>query len=253
MDVDDLIRCIADKAGETRQVVVALSGGVDSGLTAWAAHAAVGHRALAATVASELTPARETGRAGEVAGQIGIGFRPIEISVLHDLCVRANEPDRCYHCKRLIFSVLSESFGPDTLFIDGTNADDDPLRPGLKALKEYNVFSPLRETGLGKADIRALARSVGLPNWNTPSESCLAARIPHGTPLDADALRVVEALEAHCHSLGVETLRVHYDDMVAIVEYLPQYAEIMNKNRESVVALGRRIGVRSCRFKEWTE
>jgi len=251
MDLDDLVTRIAFKAGGSRRIAVALSGGVDSGLTAWAAHAAVGGRALAATVVSELTPARETERAKEVAEYIGIVFSPVEIPVLDDPRVRANGPDRCYHCKRLIFQALNETFGPATLFIDGTGADDDPLRPGLKALREYNVFSPLREAGLGKAAIRALARSVGLPNWNTPSESCLATRIPHGAALDAAALRVVEALEAHCHSLGVETLRAHYDDMMAIVEYLPQYAGIMDKNRESVVALGQRIGVRSCCFKEW--
>ena len=251
MNVDDLSRCIGLRAGEARQVVVALSGGVDSGLTAWAAHAALPDRALAATVVSELTPARELSWAEDVAAHIGIAFQPISISVLEDPRVRANGPDRCYHCKRLIFSTLSEIFEPETLFLDGTNADDDPNRPGLKALEEFGVCSPLRETGLGKADIRDMARTVGLPNWDAPSESCLAARIPWGTILDSDALRVVETLEAHCHGLGVETLRVHYDDMVAIVEYMPQYTEIMNKTRDSVVALAQRIGVRSCQFKEW--
>jgi uncharacterized protein len=251
MNVDDLIRCIDHKAGKDRQVVVALSGGVDSGLTAWAAHAALADRVLAATLVSELTPARETSRAEGVASHIGIAFQPISISVLQDPRVRANGPDRCYHCKHLIFMTLSEAFEPDTLFLDGTNADDDPDRPGLKALKEYGVWSPLRETGLGKAAVRDMARAVGLPNWDAPSESCLAVRIPWGTPLDAEALCVVETLEAHCHGLGVETLRVHYDDMVAIVEYMPQYAGIMNKYRDSVVALAQRIGVRSCQFKEW--
>ena len=252
MDAEGLKSCIVGVA-EDRDVFVALSGGVDSGLTAWAAHATLGDRASAVTVASELTPAREAKRARRVAESIGIGFSVVNVEALADGRVRFNGPDRCYYCKHLIFRTLRETFGQDVLFMDGTNADDDPLRPGLRALREFGVFSPLRESGLGKDAIRELARKVGLPNWDAPSESCLATRFPVGVALDPVALRAVEELEAHCHDLGVDTLRVRLDDMVAIVEHLPQYSEIMEEYGDSVVALARRIGLRSCRFKEWRE
>ena len=251
--MDALIPLIVGRSNVAGQAVVALSGGVDSGLTAWAAHAALGDAVVATTVVSELTSERERKRAQAVAEHIGIAYRTIEMKVLGNHLIRANQPDRCYHCKRLIFRQLNDVFGSNTLFMDGTNADDDPLRPGLKALREFGVFSPLREAGMGKADIRAMARTVGLPNWNTPSESCLATRIAHGIALSAEGLHIVETLEAHCHGLGVETLRVRYDNLMAIVEYLPQCAEIMLKNHDNVVALAHRIGVRSCEFKEWSE
>ena len=251
--MDALVSLIAERSKDSAQAVVAISGGVDSGLAAWAARAALGDAVEAATVVSELTPGRETERARAVAEHIGIACRTIAINVLGDPRVHANEPDRCYHCKRLIFQNLSEHYGSDTQFIDGTNADDDPLRPGMKALREFGVLSPLREAGMGKAEVRASARAVGLPNRDTPSESCLATRIPHGIALSPDGLRVVETLETHCHGLGVETLRVRYDNLVAIVEFLPQYSEIMKKNSDNLVALARRIGVRSCEFKEWSE
>lgn len=191
MGVDGLVSHIAAKVGDSGKAVVALSGGVDSGLAAWAAHKAVGNRPRAATVVSELTPPREARRAESVAAHIGMALRRLPVRALGNPLIRANAPDRCYHCKSLIFSELRHAYGPDVLLIDGTNADDDPLRPGLKALREHSVFSPLREVGLDKAAVRTMARAVGLPNWDTPSESCLATRIAHGVPLDAEALKVV--------------------------------------------------------------
>ena len=253
MEVDALVSRIAGSAGGSGMAVIALSGGVDSGLAAWTAHAALRDRARAITFISELTPAREAERAEAVAAHIGITFQAMAFSALDDPRVRANGPDRCYHCKYLIFRALRDAVGPEPLLIDGTNGDDDPLRPGLKALREHRVFSPLREAGLGKADVRAMARAVGLPNHAVPPESCLATRIPHGVQLSEEGLQIVEALESHCHSLGIDTLRVRYDNLMAIVEYLPQYSDLINKNRDSVVAHARRIGVGSCDFKEWSE
>ncbi|MBG0790583.1 MAG: ATP-dependent sacrificial sulfur transferase LarE [Desulfovibrionaceae bacterium] len=252
MDLEFLVARLTE-AVDGGWAVVALSGGVDSGLVALAARKALGTGCVAATAVSELTPARELGRAEALARHIGLPFRAVPVSVLGDPLVRANGPDRCYHCKRLIFRVLREEFGPDAVFFDGTNADDDPHRPGLKALREHGVRSPLREAGLGKRAVRELARRAGLPNHDTPSESCLATRIPRGIALDADNLKVVECLESQCHEMGADTLRVHYDNLVAIMEYLPQYADIMEQNRDSLMALALRIGVGSCLFKEYAE
>ncbi len=144
-------------------------------------------------------------------------------------------------------------YGDDCIILDGTNADDDPARPGLRAVREFGVFSPLKEVDMTKSDVRATAKSIGLPNWNAPSESCLATRIPIGMPLTADRLEKVNTMELFFHNLGVETLRARHDNLVATVEFLPQYADIMKKNRDSFAALIERIGLRSYEFKEWGE
>lgn len=253
MDFDALIASIKSRSEKHPLSVVALSGGVDSGLVAAAAHAALGERALAVTVLSELTPIRDRKRAESIARHVGIAHRILRVSVLFDEDVRMNGPRRCYHCKKQIFQAIINEYGQDCLLMDGTNGDDDRSRPGLLAANELGVYSPLDEAGFAKSSVREVARNQGLPNWDTPSESCLATRIQTGTELTAQGLKQVETLETFFHDLGVETLRVRHDNLVAIVEYLPQFSEIVEKNRDKFVALTRRIGLRSCEFKEWRE
>ena len=250
MEWEKLVSLIRERAVD-HDVVVALSGGVDSGLVAAAAQAALGDRAQAGTVTSELTPARDRLRAQAVAAHIGIGHRLCPLSVLADPGFRENSAQRCYHCKRLVFQALRREFGPDSLLLDGTNGEDDPARPGLRAVREFEVVSPLCALGLDKEAVRALARERGLPNWNAPSESCLATRIPVGTALTATGLGQVEAMESFLHEHGVDTVRAYHDNLVATVEFLPEYAGIMEQNRDNLVALVHRIGLRSCQFKEW--
>lgn len=234
-------------------VVVALSGGVDSSLVAHAALAACGDATTAVTVRSEVTPRRDFDRAVRLARHIGLPHAKALVRVLEDRDVVRNGPDRCYYCKRAIFRALRRSYGEHAVILDGTNAEDDPARPGLRAVREFGVLSPLRACGLDKAAIRRLAREVGLPSWDTPSESCLATRLPVGTPLSVEALARVEAMETFFHARGVETLRARHDNLMATVEHLPQYADIMEKNRDSFAALIKEIGLRSAEFKEWTE
>lgn len=252
-DMEYLISLIAEKCADNRGAAVALSGGVDSGLVAAAAFKALGEQSLAVTIQSQLTPLRDAERAAEVAQSIGINHKIIELDILQNKDVVANPQNRCYYCKRAVFGAIVRDCGPDCLVMDGTNADDDPARPGLKAVAELKVFSPLLEAGLTKAQVRELAKLNGLPNWDTPSESCLATRIPVGSPLTADGLSKVETMETFFHLRGVTTLRVTHDNLVATVSYLPQYAQIMNENRDKFVALIKEIGLRSCEFKEWTE
>ena len=253
MELQTLVSLILERAHGKATVAVALSGGVDSGLVAAAAHEAVGQRAVACTVVSELTPARDRSRAAEVAAHIGIRHHLPVISVLDDPGVRENSARRCYHCKRHVFQAMREAFGSDCLLLDGTNRDDDPARPGLQAVGEFEVLSPLYAAGMDKDAVRELARKVGLPNWDAPSESCLATRISPGAPLTGTGLAQVEAMEIFWHGLGVETVRARLDNLMATVEYLPQYAEIIILNRDNFVALVEKIGLRSCVFKEWRE
>ena len=187
----------------------------------------------------------------EVAEWIGIEHHPLLLRPLEEPGVRNNGPDRCYACKRALFRTLRLEYGDRCLLLDGTNADDDPARPGLRAVRESGVISPLARCGLTKEAVRALAREAGLPNWDRPSESCLATRIPTGTVLTPEALALVEKLETYFHERGIPSLRVRHDNLVATVEYPAQYAEIIEKHRDNFVAETRRIGLRSCRFKEW--
>jgi uncharacterized protein len=253
MSLEQLATHIAERAGDVGCAAVALSGGVDSGLVAAAAHLALGPRAVACTVVSELTPERDRLRAAEVAGHIGITHRVLEVSALVVPEIRRNLEDRCYHCKRLVFQTMLDNLGSGCLLLDGTNADDPPDRPGLRAVREFKVLSVLGELGLGKSQVRALAFDAGLPNWEAPPESCLATRIPEGVELAAGELAKVGALETFLHTLGLDTVRVRPDNLMATVEYLPQYSEIISENRDKVVALAKKIGLQSCTFKEWVE
>lgn len=253
MDLKTLSAQIETRAVGHDHVLVALSGGVDSALVAAASHAAVGKRAISVTVHSELTANRDFTKAVEIAAHIGIEHHPLLVQVLTDNNIRMNGEDRCYHCKNKIFRLMVLEYGDDSLILDGTNADDDPARPGLRAVREHGVYSPLKEAGMNKRTVRKVARIQGLPNWDSPSESCLATRIPVGFALTSEGLEMVQSMENFFHALGVETLRARHDYMVATVEYSSQYTDIMHKSRDKFAALIEMIGLRSFTFKEWTE
>jgi uncharacterized protein len=253
MSLEGLVRIIGEKSRGREPVVVALSGGVDSSLVALAAHRATRGEGVAVTVRSELVAGREFTRAVEAAAFIGLEHHPLPLQALNESLVRRNGPDRCYGCKSAIFRMMKVEYGDRCLILDGTTADDDPARPGMRAIREHGVVSPLAECGLDKAQVRRLAREAGLPMWDIPSDSCLATRIPQGIPLNKERLKLVETMENFFHDKGVETIRVYHDNLVATVSYLPQYADIIENNRDKFAALIKGIGLRSCRYKEWRE
>ena len=253
MSMEGLKRIISEAAKGRNPVVVALSGGVDSSLVALAAHRGTDGRAFAVTVRSELVPGREFSRAVEAAAFIGMEHHPMPLRILDEDLVRRNGPDRCYGCKLAIFRMMKVEYGDHCLMLDGTAADDDPARPGMRALREFGVVSPLAACGLDKERVRQIAREEGLPMWDRPSDSCLATRIPEGIPLSTDRLKMVETMETFFHEQGADTVRVSHDNLVATVSFLPQYSEIMKQTRDKFAALIERIGLRSCRYKEWRE
>lgn len=250
---DALVKIIKGRFNEMKLGVIALSGGVDSGLVAHAAHAALGDKCVAVTVQSEFTTPRDFTRAVQIAEYIGIEHHPLIMRMLTDENVRQNGRERCYYCKRAIFRMMRFEYGDHSLFMDGTNADDDPHRPGRRAIQEFGVFSPLEEAGLSKESVRMVARTVGLPNWNTPSESCLATRLPAEAALDAEGLERVRAMESFFHERGVETLRAYHDNLMATVTFKPEYADIMDKNRDKFMALITRLGLHSFTYKIWND
>lgn len=199
---------------------LAFSGGVDSALLVWAA-AKYGKDWRAYYVRTAFQPAFELDDAKAVAEQCGLPLTVLELDIFSNDQVVANPANRCYFCKHTIFSAILEQAQADghTLVIDGSNASDDAGdRPGMRALRELEVRSPLRECGLTKADVRALSREAGLPTWDKPSYACLATRIPSGTPITPDALRRVEAGEAALTELGFRDFRIRLRGDLALLQ-----------------------------------
>ncbi len=204
-------------------VALAYSGGVDSSYLLAACIDVLGsERVLALTVDSPLMSRAELRTAREIATQLGARHQVVTIDELALTDVRANRPDRCYHCKRARFETLATvaRAAGDLKVIHGENADDRfDYRPGSAAARELRVRAPLAEAGMTKADIRALSRQRGLPTWDHPAAACLASRIPYGTALTRDALERVEQAEAALQALlPGQQLRVRDHYPIARVE-----------------------------------
>lgn len=203
--------------------VVAFSGGVDSSLLLSSAVAAMGRKmVLAVTFKSLLNLQSEIDEAAKLAADLKVEHRVVTYDPCSDDSFTANSAERCYVCKKLFFSRLIELAEKENFnaVLEGSNADDpDDYRPGLRAVKELGVLSPLLEAGLGKAEIRFLARQAGLPTWDKPSAACLASRIPYGEEITPDKLKQVAAAESVLREIGVEgNLRVRRHGSLARIE-----------------------------------
>ncbi len=209
----------AASEGGQRPVAVAFSGGVDSTLALWAARQALGELAMGVSVRSEFICGAERARAEAMAAHLGLsmgadrrcGVVVRRVSAMADASLRANGPERCYLCKRQVLAAVDKAardrFARPAVIADGTNADDDPARPGRRALAEAGAVSPLAACGIPKQGVRELARAIGLPNAGDPSNSCLATRVPTGHELTHKRLTAVEALERAARDLGLADLR----------------------------------------------
>ena len=194
---------------EYPRLAFAFSGGADSSYLLYAAlH--YGARARAYYVNSAFQPAFELEDARRLAGELNADMKVLPVDVLASEPVTANPPDRCYHCKQMIFRTILAAAEADgfTVLLDGTNASDDAGdRPGMRALRELAVRSPLRECGLTKRDVRMLSRDAGLFTWYKPAYACLATRIPTGQPITDRDLAVTEAAESDPFALGYTDFR----------------------------------------------
>jgi len=201
-------------------VLVAYSGGADSTLLLKVALDVLGEKVLAVTARAPIFPASELAAADEMAHRLGARHLFVETGVMDDPRFSSNSPERCYICKQALFQRLRElARGYGFEVADGSNQDDlGEHRPGLKALQELGVRSPLAEAGLTKAEVRALSREMGLPTWDKPAQTCLATRFPYGEQLTLEKLRRVEDAEELLHSLGLRQLRVRSHDSLARLE-----------------------------------
>ncbi|SNR45004.1 ATP-dependent sacrificial sulfur transferase LarE [Halorubrum vacuolatum] len=218
-------RAARERLGEHDGVLVAFSGGVDSAVVAALAHDALGEDAVACTARSETLPAAELADARRVAAEIGIRHEVVSFSELDDPDFVANDGDRCYHCRTMRLGRMYETareIGIGTV-CDGTNADDpgEGHRPGLRAVEELSVVSPLLDAGITKTEVRAIAEAYGLSVADKPAMACLSSRIPTGLAVTEARLTRVERAERVLRDWGFEGFRVRDHDGLARIEIAP--------------------------------
>jgi uncharacterized protein len=206
---------------ELESVVVAFSGGADSAFLAHTAHQVLGFRALAVTADSASYPDAHRQLALRVAAEFQIPHEIIHTDELQRPEYRANPANRCYYCKDELYSrlvTLAQARGFAAV-ADGSNRDDrGDYRPGRQAAREHGVRSPLDEAELSKDEIRLLSRAAGLPTWDVPASACLSSRIPYGSEVTEEKLRVIERAEEVLRRLGFRIFRVRHHDTLARLE-----------------------------------
>lgn len=209
-------------------LLVAYSGGVDSTLLAFSAHAELGERCAAVLASSNTYPDYEIVGARALAKSLGFRLLEVETSELADPRFAENTSDRCYYCKIELFGLLARVADVEGLawVADGSNIDDlADHRPGRRAAQELRVVSPLAEAGMTKADIREIARDLGLPNWDKPSMACLATRFPYFEAITVEGLDRVSSAENALRELGLRQFRVRAHSSMARVEVAPDELE----------------------------
>jgi uncharacterized protein len=207
-----------------KKPAVAFSGGVDSSFLIKLCYDIMGENSAAITIVSPMNPKSEMDDAKRIALHVGIKHLIIDDDSI-DEAVAENPPDRCYHCKKIEFGLIiakAHEIGCDVVF-DGSNHDDiSDYRPGMKAITELSVVSPLLEAGFIKDEIRDFSKSHGLPTWDKPSFACLASRVPYGEKITKEVLKRIENSEDYLRELGFIQFRVRSHADTARIEVSPE-------------------------------
>lgn len=227
---------LKDFFNDNKKAAIAFSGGVDSAYLLYAARS-FGTEVRAYYVKSDFQPEFELQDARRLAEELGADMSLLELDVLCESSISSNPQDRCYHCKKKIFTAIKEAALGDgfSLLLDGTNASDDAGdRPGMRAIRELEVRSPLRECGLTKDEIRRLSREAGLFTWDKPAYACLATRIPTGEVITREKLERTERAEAFLTKLGFSDLRVRLSSDCARLQLPEDQLWLALEKREEI-------------------
>lgn len=244
--VNDKLVDLRNYIKSLESVAVAFSGGADSAFLLKIAHDVLGEHAIAITLSAKTFPKDETKETKSFCEKEGIKHFICEISPLEIKGFSENPPERCYICKKEIFSQiirLAKENGINNI-LEGSNMDDiGDYRPGLKAIKELEVLSPLQTVGLTKTEIRVLSKELGLNTWDKPSKACLASRFVYGEEITVEKLEMVEQAEQLLTDLGYVQSRVRIHGELARIEILPEHIErFMRYHKESVYKKLKEIG-----------
>lgn len=250
MEKEDLLNTklenLKDYLRSLGSVAVAYSSGVDSTFLLKVAHDVLGEKAIAVTATSSSFPERESNEAADFCKAHGIKQITVVSEELNIPEFRHNAVDRCYHCKKELFTKIIELAKQNgvSYVCEGSNMDDNgDYRPGLKAVAELGIKSPLRECDLYKEEIRTLSKQMKLPTWDKPSFACLASRFVYGEEITAQKLKMVEKAEQALLNLGFKQLRVRiHGENLARIEVLPTELEKLLELRETVVKALREAG-----------
>ena len=238
---------ILARIGSLNRLAVAFSGGVDSTLLLALARQVLGDQVVALTARSQVHPSAETRAATKIAGQLGVRQILFESREMGQAAFLANGPDRCYICKMGLFRDLKAQaarLGIDQV-AHGANSDDlNDFRPGMDAARQMGILAPLLDAGMTKAQVRTLARQMGLSNWDRPAMACLATRIPYGAPITPASLSMVEKAEAVLGKNGFHHCRVRHHGNVARIEVPQESLErfVCLPQRQDLVESIKKIG-----------
>ncbi len=246
-DLQDKLQKLEDIILDLGSVAIAFSGGVDSALLLFVAHELLGDKAVAVTAKDAAMPGRELTEAKEFCSGHNIRHIVCNVDPLSIEEYRNNSADRCYHCKNMVFSTIKKAAAENGLayVAEGSNTDDvGDYRPGLRAIAELGIKSPLKDAGLCKQDIRTLSEAFMLPVWNKPSYACLASRFVYGEEITVEKLRMVDEAEQFLIDKGFKNERVRMHGNLARIEVLPDDIPklVSDGIREEVFDRFRQIG-----------